>query len=185
MGSASADTTVCLDRQRVSTLPLRQPRSDPCAPELASLPCQGPRSWVAANRTHATRGWLPATNSLATKSKGHAEPNSLGPDHAALLPDRSIKQLKASGQSHLSANFDTGAAGRIIDDAATDGRYFWTKNDGGRTGHPSRWTNPFVESRLCHLTPPRGQTRIRTAPIVTPSKTYNQGWRRAIVPANR
>lgn len=82
--------------------------------------------------------------------EAHAGPDSLGPDNAALLPGRTVKQLEAAGQRDLPADFDARPAGRIVDNVAIDGGLFRAKDDGGRPGHLSRWTNPFVEPRLCH-----------------------------------
>ena len=109
--------------------------------------------------------------SLTAISKGHAKAYSLGPDDTALLPDRTIKQLEAAGQIALPANFEAGTARRVIDDAAIDRGRFGTENDFGRPAHVSRWTNPFVEPRMCHLTPLNGRRALVPLQIVVPIKS--------------
>ena len=84
-------------------------------------------------------------------SERDAEPYSLDPDHPALLPDVAIQELEAARQLALAADFETGAARRIIDDVAMDDRRLRIDDDLGRSAHVSRWTDPLVESRMCGL----------------------------------
>jgi hypothetical protein len=97
---------------------------------------------------------------LVTPLERHAKAYSPGPDDTALLSDRAIKQFEAARQGTLPADFETGAAGRIIHDVAIDGRRFWTDQNLGRAAHLSRRANPFVESRMCHVTPLKWTARV-------------------------
>jgi hypothetical protein len=117
--------------------------------------------------------------------KHDADPDSSGPDHAALLPDRAVQQLKAAGQGALPANFNAGATGRIIDDVAIYRRHFGTKNDFGRPAHVSRRTNPFVEPRMCcHFAPFKMEDARRCLSKWWPPKAGGPGGGRGSVPAN-
>jgi hypothetical protein len=109
--------------------------------------------------------------SFAASSKGHAKAYALGPDNTALLPDRAVKQLESAGQSALSANLEAGAARRIIDDVAIDGRRFRIENDLGRPAHVSRWTDPFVETRMCHFDPLKMEDARMPLQIMAPTKS--------------
>jgi len=72
------------------------------------------------------------------------------PDHPAMLPRRAVQQFETVGQIEIFGELNAGAARRVIDKNAVDGRRLRTEEDLGRARNPASWTNPLIETLVLH-----------------------------------
>src|SRR3954453_4489478 len=102
------------------------------------------RAWVKV-RSRRPR----ADRSVALKY--HPEPQSTSPNDAALLFHAAIEELESVRHRSLAADFETRAAGGVIDDRAGHDRVLATDDDRSGPGHLTRRDDSVVQARVRHL----------------------------------